>query len=425
MKYLKITNDGLLDLRLIYLMGGTTKANDEFKIGQFGTGLKYTMAFMLRNNIDFKIFIDGREIKLTTIAETIRDTKFEIICIDGVKTSITTNMGLDWETWMIIRELWCNALDEQNAANEITTEINPSPGKTEYYIQMVPDVTAVVNDWDKYFIHGREPIMDCKHFAIYPGGDSLRCYKRGVLIKEIEGQKAVFAYDFKNAELNELREMRFSAQWQITKVFPYFDQKTADVLVNNILDTFESTIDFHSYFCEKYGQGWRDAIGSAKIMDNETYEKIIDRIPAIKESAVVRVPKGLFKELIKHFPSISLLRASDKLNEFFETYSDVLHDKTAKCLKLLESVGYFVDPNLRIIYGVFGDKNIIAQVSIDDKEIRLSQDLESFSDSDLIVALIEENEHYKTGFMDCTREFQSHFIRLYSNLLLKNVHVLI
>lgn len=35
MKYLKIQNKGLLDIRLVALMGGTTKADNQYKIGQF------------------------------------------------------------------------------------------------------------------------------------------------------------------------------------------------------------------------------------------------------------------------------------------------------------------------------------------------------------------------------------------------------
>jgi len=110
MKYLKITNNGELDIRLVALMGGTTKANDKYKIGQFGTGLKYTLAFLYRNNLDFKIFVGEQEVKLHTEKEEIRGETFEIICINGQRTSITTKMGEDWEAWMIVRELWCNAL---------------------------------------------------------------------------------------------------------------------------------------------------------------------------------------------------------------------------------------------------------------------------------------------------------------------------
>lgn len=425
MKYLKIKNDGLLDIRLIYLMGGTTKADDKFKIGQFGTGLKYTLAYMLRNNIDFKIFIGGKEVVLSTINEVIRDTNFEIICIDDQKTSITTNMGLDWKAWMIIRELWCNALDEINPVYEVVTEITPEVETTEYYIQLVPDIMDIYNNWDKYFIHGKQPIMETEKFAIYDGGETLRCYKQGVLIKEVEGKKAIFSYDIKDASLNELREMSYSVQHEIAELFPALDCKTVEIFLNNLRDTYEEGMDFSGYWGTRYGNGWKEAIGNAKFVDYKTYDRIIGKYPDLEKQPLIQVPEGLFKKLIKAFPSISLLRASDKLNEFFETYSDGLNDKVKKCINLLETVGYYLDPNLKIIFGIFGNKEIIAQVSFDDKEIRLNQDLENMSDSDLIVALIEENEHYKTGFEDMTREFQTHFIKLYSNLLLKSVNVLI
>src|SRR5687767_6513942 len=121
MKYLKIQNNGELDIRLVALMGGTTKANDRYKIGQFGTGLKYTLAFLFRNNLEFKIFCGEQEVSIHTEVEDIRGEKFEIICINGQRTSITTKMGEDWKPWMIIRELWCNALDEGGAEKEITS----------------------------------------------------------------------------------------------------------------------------------------------------------------------------------------------------------------------------------------------------------------------------------------------------------------
>ena len=426
MKYLKITNIGLLDIRLVHLMGGTTKSNDEFKIGQFGTGLKYAMAFMLRNNIDFRIFIDEKEIKLSTVQETIRDTVFEIIFIDGERTSITTNMGLDWEAWMIIRELWCNALDEIDPNFSIVDIITPSKGLTEYYIQLVPDIKEVFDNWTKYFIHCEIPLMDTEEFAIYKGGDSLRCYKNGVLIKEITGQKAIFSYDFKNTPLNELREMRYSPGTEICDVIPHLNKEIAEMMIENISgDYYESTLDFSDSWHDRFGDGWKEAVGNAKFCSDKTYEKIVDKWPEIANEAIVIVPSLFYKAISKYFPHVSITRASDKLHEFFETYSDKLTDKIKKCKDLLESVGYFIDPNLKIITGVFGNKEIWAQISFDDKEIRLNQDLENMSDSDLIVALIEENEHFKTHFSDCTRAFQTHLLKLYSNILLKDIKVLL
>ncbi len=134
MKYLKIENKGNLDIRLIALMGGTTKENDVHKIGHFGTGLKYTLAYLFRNKIDFKIFVDGKPVLLTLDHETIGSETFDILCINGHRTSITTKMGKDWKAWMIIRELYSNALDEGSANYEITESIIPTQNTTQFYI---------------------------------------------------------------------------------------------------------------------------------------------------------------------------------------------------------------------------------------------------------------------------------------------------
>ena len=81
MKYLRIANNGELDMRLVSLMGGTTKNRDEYKIGQFGSGLKYTLAYLLRRNLVFKIFIGEEAVKIGLETEVIRGEEFEIICM--------------------------------------------------------------------------------------------------------------------------------------------------------------------------------------------------------------------------------------------------------------------------------------------------------------------------------------------------------
>lgn len=208
-------------------------------------------------------------------------------------------------------------------------------------------------------------------------------------------------------------------------LFPKLNKKTVEILLNNIKDTYEESIDYSACWVGNFGNGWKEALGDAKFIDYDTYNIIKDKNPDIVNQAIVQVPKRLFKKLLKAFPSISMLRASDKLNEFYETYSDSFNDKIKKCISILERVGYYIDPNLKILQGVFGNKLIMGQVCLDTKEIMLNQDLEQLSDSELITVLIEENEHYKTGISDLTREFQTHFIKLYANLLLKSVNVLI
>ena len=194
-KYLKISNNGCLDIRLVSLMGGTTKDTNEYKIGQFGSGLKYTLAYLLRNKVDFKIFINSKEVKLGIVIEHIQGEDFEIITVNGEKTSITTKMGKDWKPWMIVRELYSNALDEGDAKYKIVKEDEieqSSVNRTTFYIELNPDFLEVYNSWNKYFIVGNEPMYENRRFAFHPCKGNLLIYKQGILIHEDKDFKSIF-----------------------------------------------------------------------------------------------------------------------------------------------------------------------------------------------------------------------------------------
>ena len=49
MKYLIITNKGEIEPQALHLVGASTKRGDSSKIGQFGSGNKYALAYLLRN----------------------------------------------------------------------------------------------------------------------------------------------------------------------------------------------------------------------------------------------------------------------------------------------------------------------------------------------------------------------------------------
>ena len=71
-------NKGLLDIRCITTFGETVKEHDN-PIGQFGTGLKYAIAILLRHDIEpiFHIVVDDY-IFTKRIAE-VRDKEFSIV----------------------------------------------------------------------------------------------------------------------------------------------------------------------------------------------------------------------------------------------------------------------------------------------------------------------------------------------------------
>lgn len=419
MRYLKIENNGLLDIRLVALMGGTTKSTDKFKIGQFGTGLKYTLAFLFRNNLDFKIFAGTEQIKIHIETEVIRGDNFDIICINNQRTSITTKMGEDWKAWMIMRELWCNALDEGGAIRDTVTETHGVEGKTSFFIQIDSQIQDVLNQWHKYFIHEQEAIFENEKYALYPAGNHLCIYKQGVLIKEIEDAKSVFSYDLKDADINELREYRGSASMAITYCLSGSNEKAAGYFLENCTEAhYEGSqmMDYGWYI--SFGPAWRNVIGSGKLI----YQKVLDEIKARgnnpDESTLIIVPEKLFKFLTKQFEGIGALRVAGSLNDFYENYDQKLEDKIKQALVILEACDYPMHPELEFVYGFFEDKTVAARVNLKEKKVYFSQTLIQKPLFYVVSTLVEENEHFNTGMSDKTREFQQHFIDLYTRQLL-------
>ena len=424
MKYLKIQNAGELDIRLVALMGGTTKANDEFKIGQFGTGLKYTLAYLVRNNIDFHIFAGKEKVDINIVSETIRNEVFNIICINGNRTSITDRMGSEWSAWMIIRELWCNALDEGGSFREVTEITEGEDGCTCFYLQIIPEIKEVIEKWNNYFVHELEPLFSNSSCAIYPGGEALRIYKNGVLIKEQPNTKSLYSYDLKNAEINELREYNGSLSYPVFKCLQRADVKIITHFLEAVaLDHYEAEADYNWF--ESFDNSWKEAIGESKLIHHQALETIKDRGLDIDTSSIICVPEKIYKALTTQFKGIGALRVADKVNEFYETFSSDADEKIKQGLVILEEAGYNFSPELKFIYGVFGDKNVWAKISMDKKEVLISENIADKSLFDVVTTLIEENEHFKSGYTDCTRQFQQHFIDLYANQLLKSNKILL
>jgi hypothetical protein len=417
MKYLKISNKGLIDVRLISLMGGTTKAEDRFKLGEFGSGLKYTLAYLFRNNVDFKIFVGTEEVKVNIETEDINGDIFEIICINGHRTSVTTKMGKSWEAWMIVRELWSNALDEGEHERGITSAPSGEEGRTTFCIQITEAINEVMDKWDNYFIHNQEPLSQNDRFAIYAGGSTLRLYKQGILIHEDKSKPALFSYDIRDAQINELREFRGSATCEIVGALGSAGEKAIRYFLENVTeDVFEGKMDYNWFV--RFGQQWKSCLGNAKIIHPEAVKTIKDRGLDLDLAGTIVVPKAVYKFLAKEFEGIGALRTADKVNEFFEIHDEAIMLRINSAQAILETCNYFIHPELKFVVGVFGDKRTLAQINIDQKEIYLSERLIDCGMLQLCAMLIEENEHFRTGFHDHTREFQQHFIDLYTKTLL-------
>jgi len=416
MKYLKITNKGELDARIVSLMGATNKSGNYDKIGHFGTGLKYTMAYLLRNNIDLKIFSGEKEIKIETKEETIAGTTYDIIYIDGEKTSITTNMGTDWEAWMIIREIWSNAVDEGDPYRGITEDLDSRYGYTTIYIELTIDILEIYNNWDKYFITNAVPIYVSDTVDIYPSNGQLRLYKQGILV-QTNPTDSVFNYDIKNARLNELREYQGLMESDIMEALVNItDVKTIKYFLEHVTEGhYEGkNVDYaYSWYNKNFNHVWREILKDTKIIHAKALKRLIDRGIKVDPDTYMTVPEPLYKGLTKHFKDVGALMVSKTVEDFFEIHNDTLHDKILKAKNALDIAGYYMDPELSFVYGIFGDKNMFAKTDVEKKKIYISEKYLDSAMFSICTMLVEENEHYKTRFEYVTKKSQQHFINLY------------
>lgn len=227
--YILIQNDGEIEVGAFEMIGASTKRKDSTKIGYFGSGLKYSIAFMLRNNIEFHIYSGLRKIEFSVKPTTFRDQSFDCIVIDGKVSSFTTSMGPTWnKAWYILREIYCNALDEPKPVVVPATEsLNPVEGKTRIYIRYNDELADIVKNWDKYFSTDRDPLWiahdidtcsfssaDMQYRSKEAGGYKQNVkiynktggsiYRKGVQVYTLTS--AAFDYGFDHISINEDRQ---------------------------------------------------------------------------------------------------------------------------------------------------------------------------------------------------------------------------
>lgn len=422
MKYLKIQNNGILDIRLVALMGGTTKANDKFKIGQFGTGLKYTLAFLYRNNLDFAIFCGEERVQIHTEKELIRGEEFEIICINGQRTSITTKMGEDWEAWMIVRELWCNALDEGGAIKCEAETMEGEADKTTFYLQISSGIQDVLQQWNKYFIaDGSKPIYENESCRLYPADKHLCIYKNGVLVYENQAVAGVFKYDILYAQINELREYKSAPSYDISCAIKSLDVDGIQYFLGHLTnDHYEGNNMDYNWFT-KWGESWKSFLLGTKLLNENIESRYNDYGHSYNKKDYTSVPICVYDSLTKCFDGLGLTDALDEkhaAHDFYIVESPETEDKIIKCLFVLDEIGYSLPENLKYTYGFFNDKDTYFKIDAGRKSAMVSMGISQLSAIRVLCVLIEKREVYKQNALNNQVEIKNHFINLYTHTML-------
>jgi len=423
MKYLKIQSKGEIEVQALSLMGASTKRDNPNSIGEWGSGGKYSISTMLRNNVDFKIFSGTTPVNITTETVSLRDKEFKKILINGEQTSLTTEMGgKDWDnSFSYIREIYSNALDEDTDATlSVVENLEGEIGYTTYFIEFNESVEDFYNNIFDYFCSKNPNVLfSNKYISVYNSKDGLRLFRKGILCKHEQKDKSVFNYNSPDFKINESRVLSdtFSARYTIGQGWKTCNSPEHILILLRSISGANTGLFEHSIVwgsMENFSSSWYEALKDKTLLGLEHLEMFEEE----SKNAII-LPFELIRTLKSQFEDLHVLGVSSKSNGAFkeEKPSDKLVNKVLDAINLLMSTNYKTRYNNPIIkYVKFSKTDILAQAI--DGDIYLSVKLDTLGVEEIAKIIIEENEHNLTGYEDKTRTFQNHLFSLYFDELI-------
>jgi hypothetical protein len=407
--WLKIKNAGEIELNAFKLIGACTKREDEESIGYFGSGLKYAIATLLRENIDFKIFSGVEEIKVTTEPEMFRDVAFNVIYLNGERTNFTTDMGIKWEIWQAVREVYCNALDEgvwDCNQVEMPTGIK---GETNFYIRICDKVKDIVDHWFRYFSEDREPHLKNDTGEIFHLYENNTClYRKGIRCSDTKW-KSLFDYNIFDIEINESRIIQntYELKWQLSKIWSkpsrfmlqrllatYMDGETIEQLLEYTIDT--------SYF--KPSDVWRDYLRGYILVPYSFAGHYTKRLGDRK---YFKLKKELIKKLIDTFGDEIETVMGRTDYRFVEIPMGKREEfLVGEVLKFFEEVKVKIDYPIK--YASFLNKQTLGMAV--KNTIILSERCLILGKKQIAATILEEAMHLDSLAEDETRDFQNYIL---------------
>lgn len=415
--YLEFSNKGEVPINAFKLLGASSKRDTAGKIGYFGTGLKYAMAVMLRGDVEFKIYSGEKEVKIGKRKTKFLDQDIHVITVNGEKTSITMDAGIDWEPWFAVREIYANNLDEQGKMS-LASEIKPELGYTKIYIKRDEKLQGLIDNWSSYFSNTRTVLSHLEdRFAVLEKNNhqNFTVFRRGIQAYT-NRTPSLFDYDVDNLAINESRVAinDYSARQRAAEALALSDNTGVILrLVSGSDDVIERDSNFWTYLFDDFGttglgfsDTWLTVLQDKRIVPSESagfYGMT---------SNSVTLPEKLCKHLYKKFGdklqicgnSKEVYLITDKSNEFMED-----------SMKELEKVGFGVDMSL-VKIARFKDDDILGQS--DKGQILISEKLDTPAYiNDKLETLFEEIAHHKSGQSDNTRGFQDYIIKITCSLI--------
>jgi hypothetical protein len=420
---LSIQSRGEIDVNALRLMGASVKGDDA--IGEFGSGLKYAIACLLRHQVAFSVYSGTTLIPITTVREEFRGEPFDVIMIGGERTSLTTRTGPKWKQREAIRELWSNALDEGDAIKS-REALQPKPGFTTINVQETPEIADMLDNWGQYFLHGTPCLYTCDRGSIHRQATT-NYFRKGVWICQEAKPLPLFSYNFTAYNSPNLPESRLvSAAACGTHVARLYARCDNEEILTALLDTVADThpgnewniLNAYYYqlqdqftntlmriFLRSYthiGALRNKAALSSRILpehkvlwcEDNAYAALCDlKFPRIEES-------------LDHNPAYTV-----------KPWPIGIKDIVDERLAFLAKHSIVFPPSVTFHFAEFRHGPLLAAADVKNKRCLLSEQVANVGQSKLTQALIEEWTHLAHNVADFTVEQQHVYLNLITGLL--------
>lgn len=252
---------GLIDIRAFTTFGFNAKPATDNPIGYFGTGLKYAIAVLAREDIPVQLFIGDVEYRFNKEHTSFRGKDFDVIRMrkrsgwrlpwQQETLPFTTELGKNWELWQAFRELEANTRDEGGRSDLLSQE--PQEGIREEYTSDTHTVFCIsgerfAEEWrtrDKTFLPEHDPnFIGNVQIVKRP---SKHLYYRGMRVADLK-TPSIYTYNIRRwLELTEDRTIKwmFSALATIAEaIAKSSDEQLISSVVKASQDHMESRLEW-------------------------------------------------------------------------------------------------------------------------------------------------------------------------------------
>lgn len=367
-------NPGEIDIRGATVAGLSAKEGDT-PIGKFGTGLKYSIACILRWGGSIVIHSGAQSFNFSVEEIDFRGAKHQQIMMNGQPIGFTTHYGTNWEGWMVFRELISNARDE---GGDVTQDlVLPREGSTVIVLTCAEvaaefkNRNAIILPGDASFIESSDDMQ-----VIEKQADWL--YYRNVRVRK---QISRFTWNMQaKLELTEDRSLSYT--WD------YMSCAAELVTSSNSTSFIRKVLRAGDAFFEHKLQGsyspWMTTSPEFLEVATDLYRKWPEKHSYLKPIIAKHKPELLIKPAKQLTPMQQMM--------------------LAKAARLVTAMGHTITVEAVTVADL--GSNILGQY--DDDKVLLSPNVFDLGTKQVVSTLLEECVHRDTGKADCCYDMQTY-----------------